>query len=220
MTHSIPRDRRSTAAVAVAVCATVLMGAGCTRDDQSADRRPPHRATASHFDSPSIPTAAHQPTATSAESAATAADASQQQPATSVVVPAPSRATRTAIGSARAWAIAATSSSYHDSSPGQWTMRARPFVTGREARAERAQRAGGGGATWAQIQNGRCATVVHDLVGFIPADAPSGPTVHTVYVSARIELTCATGTDYLSTFAGQLSVQRVASRWLVALVRY
>ncbi len=221
MTRSIPRCRRATAALAVAVCATVMVGTGCTRDDQSADRRASRRAAAPQFDSPSVRTAAHRPTAIPAESAAAAAaDAPQQQPATTVVVPAPSRATLTPIGSAREWAIAANSSSYHDSSPGQWTMRARPFVTRREARAEAAQRTGGGGVTWAQIQNERCATGVHDLVVFIPTDAPSGPAVHMVYVSARIELTCATGTDYLSTFAAQLTVQRVASRWLVALVRH
>ena len=61
---------------------------------------------------------------------------------------------------------------------------------------------------------------VRDLAAFIPSDVPSGPAVHVVYVWARVVLTCATGTDYLSSFAAQLRVARVAGRWLVALVRH
>jgi hypothetical protein len=94
------------------------------------------------------------------------------------------------------------------------------LVTGREARAEAAQRSGSGGATWVQIQTARCATRVRDLVAFIPSDVPSGPAVHVVYVSGRVVLTCAAGADFVSSFAAQLMVARVAGRWLVALVRH
>jgi len=130
------------------------------------------------------------------------------------------RATRTPIEAARAWAIAANSSSYRDRSPGEWTARAGPFVTGSEARAEVAQAAGGGGSTWAQIQADRCATRLRDLTAFIPSDAPSGPDVHIVYVAASVAISCATGSEALSEFAAQLTVQRVAGRWLVALVHH
>jgi hypothetical protein len=220
MTRSTPRYRHGFAAVAVAASAAALVGTGCSAADPSAGRPMPQAATAPRTGSPSARTAAHRlaVSPTGLPAPATAAIARRRQPATAVV-PAPSQ-TRTAIGTARAWAIAANSSSYHDPSPGQWTVRARPFVTGREARAEAAQRTAGGGNTWAQIQDGRCATRVRDLVTFTPRDAPSGPATHIVYVSARLTLDCATGTDYQSTFAAQLTVRRVADRWLVALVRH
>jgi hypothetical protein len=221
MNRSTPRYRRGAAVVAVAASAATLVGTGCSVADPSTRRPTPHAASAAQTGSPSGRTAGHRLTVspTGLPAPATAAVALRRQPATAIV-PAPSRATTTAIGTARAWAIAANSSSYRDSSPGQWTVRARPFVTGREARAEAAQRTGGGGVTWAQIQNERCATRVRDLAAYTPRDAPSGPATHLVYVSARVALNCATGTDYLSTFVAQLIVQRVARRWRVALVRH
>ena len=219
MTRRTPRCGHGGAVVAVAASAAVLVGTGCSAADQPARRPTAHIAAAPQIGSPSVRTAGHRPGVIPTESPATPASAPRQQLATAVIPPAP-QATRTTIGAARAWAIAANSSSYRDSSPGQWTVRARPFVTGREVRAEAAQRTGGGGSTWAQIQNGRCATRSRDLVAFIPSDAPSGPAVRIVYVSARVEVTCATGTDYLSAFAAQLTMQRVAGRWLVALVRH
>ena len=220
MTRNTPRHRRAAPVVAIAACATtVLLGRCCTAADRPAHRRAQHLAVAPPTASPSVHTTGRRRTVMTPQAPTTAtATASRQRPA-AAVIPAPSRATRTAIGSARAWAIAANSSTYRDSSPGQWTVRARPFVTGREARAEDGQRTGGG-STWVQIQNGRCATHLHQLVAFIPADAPSGPAVRIVYVSARVELTCVTGTDYLSSFAAQLTVRRVTGRWLVGLVRH
>lgn len=107
-----------------------------------------------------------------------------------------------------------------DRSPGEWTVRVHPLVTGSEARAEAAQRAARGGSTWAQIQSGRCVTGLRDLTALMPSDAPSGPDTHVVYVAARVALSCRTGTVYLSDFATQLTVQRVANRWLVVPVRH
>jgi hypothetical protein len=71
-----------------------------------------------------------------------------------------------------------------------------------------------------QIQAGRCATRLRELVAFVPSDAPSGPRLRIVYVSARVALACDAGTVYLSDFAAQLTVQRLASRWLVTLVHH
>jgi len=44
-------------------------------------------------------------------------------------IPDPAAATDTAVGVARAWAIAAHSSSFLDPTAGSWTARAMPFVT-------------------------------------------------------------------------------------------
>jgi hypothetical protein len=217
MTSSSPRHRRDTAVVALAACVSMLASAGCSALDEPAGRPAARRAATPETGSPNARRVGHRPAAIPTRTPARAP--APRAPATAVV-PVPSLATRTAIGTARAWAIAVNSSSYRDASPGQWTVRARPLVTGREARAEAAQRFGGGGATWVQIQTGRCATRVRDLVAFIPSDVPSGPAVRVVYVSARVVLACATGADYLSSFAAQLRVARVAGRWLVALVRH
>ncbi len=140
-------------------------------------------------------------------------------PATAVIPPA-AGASANAVGTARAWSIAANSSSYLDPNPGSWTVRAQPFVTSAEARAERAQHAGSGGSIWAQIQAGKCVTGLRDLAAFIPSDAPSGPDLHIVYISATVALTCASGAVHLSKFAAQLTVERVTGRWFVALVRH
>jgi hypothetical protein len=216
MTSSSLRHCRYTAVVALAACVSMLAGAGCSALERPADRPAANGAATPETGSPRAHAVGHPtpiPTRTPARAPAA------RTPATAVA-PVPSLATRTAIGAARAWAIAANSSSYRDASPGQWTVRARPLVTGREARAEAAQRSGGGGATWVQIQTRRCATRVRDQVAFISSDVPSGPAVHVVYVWARVVLSCATGHDYLSSFAAQLRVARVAGRWLVALVRH
>jgi hypothetical protein len=202
-----------------AAFAAVLGCTGCSSTHPAAPRSTPQAPTAEHSGSSSGRPPV-RPMAPTQSPAATRPVAAPDQQLATAVVPAPSRATSTPLGVARAWAIAANSSSYRDSSPGQWTVRARPFVTGIEARAEAALGAGGGGNTWAQIQNGRCGTRLGDLVAFIPGDAPTGAAVHIVYVSARLAVTCATGTDYLSNFAAQLRVQRLAGRWLVTLVRH
>jgi len=135
-------------------------------------------------------------------------------------MPDPAAATRTAVDVAKAWAIAANSSSYRDPAAGSWTGRARPFVTGAEAAAEQQQNSGRGGSTWAQIQAGKCVTTMRELAAGIPSAAPTGPATHIVYVSAITALSCATGHLQLSPFAAQLTVTRAQGRWLVADVRH
>lgn len=219
MTRSSFACRRGAALLALNASAIVLAVAGCGAADRPTRRAAPHTPTVSQTTSPISGIADDRSGGVPGGSPAigTLAPAA---PLATAIVPSPAEATRTAIGTAKAWATAANSSSYRDSSPGQWTIRARPFVTGSEAQAEAIQRSGGGGNTWAQIQHQRCATRLGGLVAIIPSDAPSGPSVHIVYVSARIVLACADGTDYLSDFAAQLTVQRVAGHWLVALVRH
>ena len=135
-------------------------------------------------------------------------------------IPNPTSATRTPPDAARAWAIAANSSSYLDPSPGTWTQRTAPFVTGAEASAELQQRGGGGGSTWARIQSGKCVTSLQQLAVTVPSDAPSGPTRRVVYLTALTTLRCATGQVQVSQFAAQLLLARVADRWLIAEVHH
>jgi hypothetical protein len=139
---------------------------------------------------------------------------------TTPVIPAAGPATRTPVAVAMAWAIAANSSSYHDPSPGTWTVRAEPFVTGTEARAEAAQRRGRGGSTWAQIQADKCVTSLRGLNAAVPSDAPSSPAARVVYVSATTTLRCATGTVELSPFAAELIVRKTGGHWLVTRVTH
>ena len=131
-------------------------------------------------------------------------------------IPSASTATKTPVAAARSWAIAANSSSYLDPSAGTWTERAKPFVAGTEETTELRQHAGGGGSTWAQIQSAKCVTTLRQLTAGIPSrDAPTGPSLHIVYVAATIALTCATGQVQLSQFSAQITVTRVQGRWLV-----
>ncbi len=139
---------------------------------------------------------------------------------TTAAIPAPGSATRTPVNAARAWVIAANSSSYLDPSPGTWTLRARPFVTGSEAVAERRQRIGGGGSTWTQIQTGKCVTTVEQLAATVPSDTPTGPERRIVDLTALTTLRCATGQVQLSQFAAQLLLARRHGRWLVADVHH
>jgi hypothetical protein len=89
-------------------------------------------------------------------------------------MPPPAQATATAVDAARAWAVAANSSSYLDPNPGTWTVRARPLTTAAETRAEAAQRTGGGAITWMHIQAGMCVTRLRNLAAFVPSDGPVG----------------------------------------------
>lgn len=174
---------------------------------------------------PNTPTAA-TPTAASSpviptESPTPVAPPVRPDPSiTTSVIPAAGPATRSPVEVATAWAIAAHSSSYRDPSPGTWTVRAEPFVLGAEASAEAAQRHGGGGSTWAQIQADKCVTSLRGLTAAVPSDAPSSPTARVVYVSATAALRCATGTVQLTPFAAQLIVRNVAGHWLVAQVTH
>jgi hypothetical protein len=135
-------------------------------------------------------------------------------------IPDAAAATRDPITAARAWAVAANSSSYLDPEPGSWTLRSAPFVTGPEQTAEQAQRRGGGGATWAQIQSARCVSGLRQLTASAPSTLPSGPARRIVYVAGLTALTCATGQVQLSQFAAQLTLTRVRGRWLVAAVEH
>lgn len=135
-------------------------------------------------------------------------------------IPDPASATSTPLSAAKAWAIAANSSSYHDPSPGTWTERTQAFVTGAEAAAEQQQRTGGGGSRWPQIRAGKCVTSLRQLAATLPSDAPTGPDRHIVYLTALTTLSCASGQVQLSQFAAQLIVARVHGRWLVADVHH
>ncbi len=130
-------------------------------------------------------------------------------------IPDPASATRTPFGVAKAWAIAANAGSYQDPSPGTWTERTQPFVTGAQAAAEQQQRTGGGGSTWPQIRAGKCVTSLRQLATTLPSDAPTGPDRHVVYLTALTTLSCASGQVQLSQFAAQLIVARIHGRWLV-----
>lgn len=164
---------------------------------------------------PVIPSESPRPTA-SANGATVAPNPSITPPA----IPNPTSATRTPPDAARAWAIAANSSSYLDPSPGTWTQRTAPFVTGAEAAAELQQRGGGGGSTWARIQSDKCVTSLQQLAVTVPSDAPNGPTRRVVYLTALTTLRCATGQVQVSQFAAQLLLARLADRWLVAEVHH
>lgn len=144
---------------------------------------------------------------------------------TGASIPDPVTGTATAITAARAWAIAANSTSYLDPDPGSWTSRTKPFVTGAEATAEQQQAAGAGGTTWAFIEVDRCITTLRQLSAGIPSrDAPTGPDLHIVDVTATITLTCATGQVQLTQFAAQLAVVHIVvaqhDRWLIADVEH
>jgi hypothetical protein len=162
-----------------------------------------------------IPSESSRPTL-SATGATVAPNSSITPPA----IPNPTSATRAPVDAARAWAIAANSSSYLDPSPGTWTQRTAPFVTGAEAAAELQERGGGGGSTWARIQSGKCVTSLQQLAVTVPGDAPSGPTRRLVYLTAFTTLRCATGQVQVSQFAAQLLLARVADRWLIAEVHH
>lgn len=196
------------------VAATTLLLAGCSsRHSRPAPNRQSGatRASATISTAPMIPTQSPRPT-----TASNAATVRPNPAITLPAIPAPAQATQTPLATARAWAVAANSSSYLDPAPGAWTERARPFVTGAEAAAEQRQRSGGGGSTWTQIQAAKCVTSLRQLTTGIPSrDVPTGPDLHIVYVSAVIALTCATGQVQLSQFTAQLTVTRVHGRWFV-----
>lgn len=202
----------------LAILAAAVLLAGCNSRGASDD----HRASAS----PAISTSASAgpPTTSSASphpaSARTIPNASRSPAISTPTIPDPATATATAVHVARAWAVAANSSTYLDPNAGSWTVRAAPLVTGAEAAAERRQRTGQGGSTWAQIQAGKCAVGLRDLAAGIPSDAATGPDRHVVYVTAITALTCNGGRVRLSHFVAQLTVIRLHGRWLVCDVRH
>lgn len=197
---------------------TVLL-AGCSSRHPS-----PAPSRQSNATGASVPGAAHSTAAVIPSESPGPATGSgvtvRPDPAITVpTIPAPAQATLTPLATARAWAVAANSSSYLDPAPGSWTERAAPFVTGAEAVAEQRQRSGGGGSTWTQIHTEKCVTSLRQLTTGIPSrDVPTGPDLHIVYVSAFTALTCATGQVQLSQFTAQLTVTRVHGRWLVTHV--
>jgi hypothetical protein len=133
----------------------------------------------------------------------------------------PARAvTRDPVSTARAWAVAAHSSSYRDPTPGTWTRRTAPFVTGREQATERVQRVGDGGATWTLITTSRCIISLRQLSAGMPSDAPTGPAVRIVYLTGLTALTCTTGQVQLAPFTAQLTITRRHGRWFVAAVTH
>jgi hypothetical protein len=81
-------------------------------------------------------------------------------------------------------------------------VRARPLTTAVETRAEAAQRTGGGGSTWAQIQADNCVTRLRDLAAFVPSDAPSGPERHIVYVAVPVWLPSTSWQNVVLTVSG------------------
>lgn len=219
--------RRLTTAV-LATGAAAALTAGCSSQHSGPDPsispdRSTHqtRTAAGHSGSPQrrngpvIPSESPRPTR-AASSPTTPADPGISTPA----IPAVEAATRSPLAVAKAWAIAANSSSYRDPVAGTWTERAKPFVTGAEAAAELEQHSGGGGSTWAQIQASKCVTSLRQLGATIPSDAPTGPERHVVYLTATVTLACATGQIQLSPLAAQLIVTRVHGRWLVADVHH
>lgn len=200
--------------LALTTAATLVL-AGCSSRHPSPGpnrhKTGPTVATATLAPSTVIPTESPRPT--TGPSAVTA----RPDPAiTAPSIPAAALATQTPLGTARAWATAANSSSYLDPAPGTWTERAKPFVAGAEAVAEQRQRTGGGGSTWTEIQAAKCVTGLRQLTTGIPSrDVPSGPDLHIVYVAATVALTCATGQVQLSQFTAQLTVTRVHGHWLI-----
>jgi hypothetical protein len=196
------------------VAATTLLLVGCSsRHPSPAPNRQSGAtaASASNSAAPVIPTESPRPTAGS-----NAVTVRPDPAITLPSIPAPSQATQTPLATARAWAVAANSSSYLDPAPGSWTERARPLVTGAEAAAEQRQRNGGGGSTWTQIQTAKCVTSLRQLTTGIPSrDVPTGPDLHIVYASAVIALTCATGQVQLAQFTAQFTVTRVHGHWFV-----
>lgn len=213
--------------LAAALCTMALL-AGCSTTQHhphpsvSGHRSPsgvqPSSASASspRRGSGVIPTESPQPATGTSIAPAVRPDPSL----TTAAIPDAISATRTPLSAARAWAIAANSSSYLDPSPGAWTARAQALVTGAEAAAEQRQRTGGGGSTWTQIQTAKCVTTVQQLAATVPSDAPSGPDRRVVYLTAVTTLRCATGQVQLSQFAAQLLLARIHGRWLVADVHH
>jgi hypothetical protein len=165
------------------------------------------------------PTGSSRPT-TSATNRPSARSVRPDPSISTAAIPDPANVTGTPIGTARAWAMAVNSSSYLDPSPGTWTVRARPFVTGTEAAAERRQSSGGGGSTWTMIQTGKCVTSLRQFAATIPSDAPTGPKRRVVYLTALTTLRCATGQLQLSQFTAQLLLARIDGRWLVTDVHH
>ena len=217
--------RRLTAVLCSATLATLVNACSSQHHDpdptvsSSASTSRPSGVGASRSSEPGsrpvIPSESPRPTL-SATGATVAPNPSITPPA----IPNTISATRTPSDAARAWAIASNSSSYLDPSPGTWTQRTAPFVTGAEAAAELQQRGGGGGSTWARIQSDKCVTSLQQLAVTVPSDAPSGPTRRVVYITALTTLRCATGQVQVSQFVAQLLLARVANRWLVAEVHH
>ncbi len=199
----------------LALAAATVLLAGCGRYAPAPNRQSaPATTSTTGADTWVIPTESPR---SSGPSTATLGPTVSANPAIALPnIPAPATATKTPLPAARAWAIAANSSSYLDPAPGTWTERAKPFVAGTEAAAEQRQHSGGGGSTWAQIQSAKCVTSLRQLTAGIPSrDVPTGPDLHIVYVAATIALTCATGQVQLSQFSAQLTVTRVQGHWLV-----
>jgi hypothetical protein len=217
------RRRSSLAATLTAIAA---LTAACTPASQGTDRSAPASTTAraAHSEARSAAVmATESPRVSIPSTGHSTGSSAPEQPIpglTPAHVPGAARATRDPLTTARVWAIAANSSSYLDPEPGSWTLRSAPLVTGQERVAEQAQRHGGGGATWAQIQAARCVTGLRHLTATMPATVPRGPDRHIVYVAGLTALTCATGQVQLSQFAAQLTVTRVRGHWLVAAVQH
>lgn len=199
----------------LALAAATVLLAGCSRHTPAPNRQSgPATTSATGVDTRVIPT--ESPSSTVLSTATSSPTVSADPAIVLPSIPAATMATKTPVAAARAWAIAANSSSYLDPSAGTWTERAKPFVAGAEATAEQRQHGGGGGSTWAQIHSAKCVTSLRELTAGIPSrDVPTGPALHIVYVAATIALTCATGQVQLSQFSAQLTVTRVQGHWLV-----
>jgi hypothetical protein len=131
-----------------------------------------------------------------------------------------SAAYRDPLAVARAWVIAAHSSSYVDATPGAWARRTRSLVTGTEAAVERLVRLGGGGSTWQEIVERRCVMTLRELTATELRDVPPGRRARIVDVAATQVLTCGDGTVQLTPVGAELVVRLVAGRWLVAQVTH
>jgi hypothetical protein len=118
-TRSTARSRR----LAVAAIAAVLGCTGCSITDTAAPRPAGNVATADQTGSLGGHSPVHRPVIPTESPAAGHPVAAPGQYLAIAVVPSASMSTSTPLGVARAWAIAANSSSYRDSNAGQWTLR-------------------------------------------------------------------------------------------------
>jgi hypothetical protein len=211
----------------IATVLTLLAGAvvtGCTRPAAAAHHADIATATVPQPAAASTVIPTQSPAQKPAPPSEPAAPPGSTRPAADLsTAPAhdPARAAaRDPISTARAWAVAAHSSSYRDPTAGTWTLRAAPFVTDSERAAERVQRAGGGGATWTLITTSRCIMSLRQLSAGMPSDAPTGPPVRIVFLIGLTALTCATGQVQLAPFTAQLTLTRRHGRWFVAAVTH
>ena len=209
----MPLTNPSLTVIAAACLSLTGCGGNATHPDQRNVPGPTIQAT--QVPTGSVAATASSTAPTTATPAARPATSAPDPSLRTPVIPSTATAIASAVSVAKAWAITANSSSYRDRTPGEWVTRARPFTAGAEARAETHERTGGGGSTWARIQNRKCVTSLIGLTAATPSDAPSGPTTHVVYVSATVARHCADNTVQLTPYAVQLIVHRIAGRWLV-----